>query len=477
MDRLWPQKPDTDTTLPSSKPSRRSTSEADAARTLLGVVRPDMRRAHALRGVGPLASGSASSWALHSTKPATCSVRASSSSTSDKGLASWRELMGQEDVQKRNHTKESKAPARIKSGFFDSLLSTNDPDGRVGNARRIREELQTVELDRDASKRTALVASTILLCADHDEAFNVYTTTRDRAIEKGLRPYDSSLWSGILDNFLKLRPRDTPTAVVPSHMLMEMMGDMHRWGAVSTGLNSMLLNYLGKAASRSDDANLVLHHRRAIVAIHQLMMQQPNDRAGHDIVTVTALINAYNHVGLPQSAREIWSRLIVSKTVIMPATVAVIFDTCGFAGWLREARRTFAWASHESRADDLLDKGAWDAYIECLARCGELREAIATGLGVMGSALKERHERLQRAASVEKEADGQELLLRPSPSAIPGPDRKTLGMLLRFAAARRDTPRIFQRDATIWPELRTRIQQQFPSIWPLVQHEGKERRT
>jgi hypothetical protein len=249
----------------------------------------------------------------------------------------------------------------------------------------------------------------------------------------------------------------------------EVYKDLYRWKATtaSTYLD-VLLAFKKCIQGRYRDGALLIALRGAIINVHRCLLQEGEDqRAVHNMANITALMNAYNHVGLAQSALEIWQRLLISNSPVAPATVSVVFDTCGFSGLLQEAHRVFAYVSHPTRKIELMDKNVWDSYLECLARCNQLRAAIDLAVHQMPTALQERNAAMKVRTREEKMGQYDHRDYEP--------DERTFRILLLFAAAKRDA-RGRERDTTIYHDLRKEIKTRFPDLWPVLQDVGTGKR-
>ena len=98
-----------------------------------------------------------------------------------------------------------------------------------------------------------------------------------------------------------------------------------------------------------------------------------------DLVLIHALMNAYNYAGAPAQVLGIWDSLVVlchnaSGTLVDDITVTIVCDTCGRAGLLDVMRRVLDTVQDMDPA--LMTKNVYDAWVECLARCGHLVEAM-----------------------------------------------------------------------------------------------------
>ncbi|KAK0552041.1 hypothetical protein OC845_001900 [Tilletia horrida] len=294
----------------------------------------------------------------------------------------------------------------------------------------------------------------------------------------------------------------------------------------------------------------------AIASIHKLIYLDVNLEP--DLPLINALMNAYGHLGQLDQVMPIWQSLVnlsgggrsslydhadgegripSEKSPLVSnrmdaQSVSIVLDACAFAsapGALTRARKVVGWVRHRDRlvfsqarrnhADSskarspvaLMSKGAWDTWLECLCRRGQLREAIHVLKEEMIPILAEQRKLLREYPSASGQANAQD-----------EPDAKTLGTLLRFAARDRDaaasskpkadiarsgnskhespeerggidfvggsflgsasstlnnhdapsnaTPR--RREASLYQDLRVWIQKEFPHVWVEVKDIG-----
>ena len=130
-----------------------------------------------------------------------------------------------------------------------------------------------------------------------------------------------------------------------------------------------------------------------------------------------------------------------------------------------------------------MTKGAWDSWLECLARCGRLEEAIELVFGEMRRSIFREAISLHDLDLIE-EVSVTELIVRSTQAPIRdtkgniiGPDSKTLSTLLKFAARERDRRQkrftSSNRSTSIWHTLRNRIREELSWIYPQVKAIGE----
>lgn len=318
------------------------------------------------------------------------------------------------------------------------------------------------DMSRDGTKLDHELRLKILMTCLHARQplpawFTVYESVRDTCSHGS--PFSRQGWLTILDQFAKL---SDVGIVVPPTMILHIIQDMQQFGmAPDVKVYTVLLDYIGRAYTRSRQQahtqDELLVYRQAVLGLHRLL--QHDARIQPDLHLITALMNAYNRVHLPMFVLELWKRLVIADTHVDPSCLAVFLDTCGRHGLMTDARRAWAWSRRHDAAHTPwpVNKDVWDAWIECLARCGALREAIDQTFTSMAADLSQ-HEHLLHVGT-----SGQ------SPDTQLGPDAKTIGMLLKFAIP--DGPSL-EADRRTFLSLRHRIQTQMPAIWPRVQHIG-----
>ncbi len=109
-----------------------------------------------------------------------------------------------------------------------------------------------------------------------------------------------------------------------------------------------------------------------------------------DIALLNSLMDAYSKVGAYGEAFEVWDELVERRPREPKETVEkdygpsinIMMDTCGHSGSLGKARKAWAWAKRWRKTP--LSLANWEAWIECLARLGQTREATIVLVEEMG---------------------------------------------------------------------------------------------
>ncbi|SHO76126.1 Hypothetical protein MSYG_0461 [Malassezia sympodialis ATCC 42132] len=231
-----------------------------------------------------------------------------------------------------------------------------------------------------------------------------------------LRAWDSDAWARVLAWMCRWRMADGAPA--PPALPLQVLADMREAGVhPRPATYTVLLDFCAKTHA----------HLASIQAVHAVI--QRDVQLEPDLVLVHALMNAYNYAGAPAQVLGIFDALLVlcqnahHTRFLDDVTLTIVCDTCGRAGLLDAMREAVAAA----RALDarLITKNVWDAWVEGLARCGRLDEAVAAALD--------------------------EMPRTPATS----PDAKTLQTLLKFARGR--TP--------AHAHIVARIQAELPHVW------------
>ena len=192
-----------------------------------------------------------------------------------------------------------------------------------------------------------------------------------------------------------------------------------------------------------------------ILAIHQVL--KADVKLEPDLQLLNTLMNAYNLVGEVPAALDIWHALRAGQAAIDGATMSIVFDLCGWANLLREARHALSWAKSMerrlgARGEPVMNSHAWLSYHECLCRCGELQESIDLAFDRVES---------DQGLPLEKKPRRSE-------------EDRLFSLLLKFAARERDSGIPDAHDRWTW--LRGRLRRERPKVWNLVQAVGTDRR-
>ncbi|WVN86268.1 uncharacterized protein L203_101430 [Cryptococcus depauperatus CBS 7841] len=278
---------------------------------------------------------------------------------------------------------------------------------------RLLNDMRALSLDFTSINLTSLLILLMRASPDHTAAYNVYShfyALNSTAIGR-------LGFSAILTTFLSLSWKNS--LYPPSDLFISMMKDMNRAGYTPDSyILSALLKQYGLLAIRirrqktlgCEETIASLAH--SISKIHTLIKLDPI--ISPDVPLLTALMDAYNKVGCFSEAFGVWDELVQRRAREPPenvqqvysASVNVILDACGWSYSLHKARKAWGWARKWAL---VWEKKHWDAWIECLCRCGELEEACRVACVEMGS------------------------------GKVPRPDKDTIRLLCKFG--RRDSER------------------------------------
>ncbi|PWN36908.1 uncharacterized protein FA14DRAFT_176211 [Meira miltonrushii] len=316
----------------------------------------------------------------------------------------------------------------------------------------------------------------VLLCVklkynvyeDYWEAFEEYRRLRDWCLKQGEKEIiNISWWSRVVYALTKVQIQDTITSPsLPVDITLELLADHDKFArdeeADSNKLQCLFLDHYGKKASPLTSPEWILHHQQIIVGIHEALVERYGEDLNSNSFLFTSLLEAYGRVGLPQSAMEVWNRMITSDVGINSVALSVVFDNCGRLNRLSDARRIFAWLEHGERTDELMDKNVWDSWLECLCRCGALREAIHYAFHLMEPALRRRAEVVQEQGSTSFSRTSEGL-------SVLKPDAKTFKLLLSFSGSTKGRHSYGVREPAIHAEIQQRIKEEFPEATPSIQ--------
>ncbi|WFD29473.1 hypothetical protein MSPP1_000482 [Malassezia sp. CBS 17886] len=312
-------------------------------------------------------------------------------------------------------------------GLFHPILlacaKVHDPARAVG----LLETMARLRVRVPHAATDTLVQHLCHACVSHSDARGVY-----RAMH-ALGAWDADAFERVLLLFCRM-DADEPW-LAPSNVLA-VLHDMRAASLhPSPRVYTVVLDFLGKHPHATP---------AAVRAAHELIKRDLTLEP--DQILINALMNAYGHVQEPAQVLGLWDSLVVlcantggQPRFIDPVTVIIVCDTCGRAGLLSAARdavrvastmgRATGWCgrvpdenaltggpaegdgngkalssghggghiphphdfrdtspSHASAArSPLITKGVLDAWIECLARCGHLPEAVDVLFREMGN--------------------------------------------------------------------------------------------
>uniref|UniRef100_V5GL05 Pentatricopeptide repeat-containing protein n=2 Tax=Kalmanozyma brasiliensis (strain GHG001) TaxID=1365824 RepID=V5GL05_KALBG len=359
---------------------------------------------------------------------------------------------------------------------LDACIKLKD----LSSARDLLSRLYDAKIPIHAKDKAHLIRRLITIATSWPEAFTIYRSLMRFPSPTGARGLDFHGYHSVLSTFTTLSFPSYPAA--PPEDLLSILVDMRSTTTPPTcSTYTLLLDYYAKLAIPSYlGVHLTHEHLKRDTSLEP------------DLPLINALMNAYNWVGEPAMVVAIWDNLLATRQGVDGVTLSVVFDTAGRHGLLSLARR----AVRDGKG--VMSKGAWDSWLECLARCGRLEEAVEVAFGEMRRTLL--REAMEKGTLPDQ--DGgltvNELLMRSSQAAVRdrqgqvvGPDAKTLSTLLKFAARERDRRKrqagmplltgpttaastARSKGTSIWHTLRARIREDFSWLYPQVKHIGED---
>lgn len=268
--------------------------------------------------------------------------------------------------QPRRRTFFARAPrmqAPAHTAIFCALLGACARLGALDTAAALYAQMRELHVPMDAARALLHCRMLMRSATTHEDAFAMYRAAAS------LRAFDRHAFEQLLHFFCRNHQRDGPAP--PEHPLA-VLGDMRAAGFFpSAQTYTVLLDYYAKTPGSAPDS---------VRAVHELIKRDHAVKI--DLILINTLMNAYNRVGAPEEALGIWSSLVLlsrgTRRYMDEVSLVIILDTCGRAGapeLARSAMRTAARLDAVPGARTLRTKAAYDAFVECLARCGAVDEA------------------------------------------------------------------------------------------------------
>jgi len=266
--------------------------------------------------------------------------------------------------------------------IFTSLLYACAKSNESAAALRILNDMRSRKLSFPPSTLGALATTLTRSAPDHQTAFNLYAHLY--ALDS--HAFNRRTYESILSGFIIHSTPNSPVA--PTNLYLEIIRDMKKAGLRigSYSITSLLTSYglqatkLSKRARSEDQparqakVNSLL---RGISELHTMIKLDPLVEV--DIPLLNALMDAYNRVGAYAEAFEVWDELVerrsrqpIDQMDQYSPSLNILLDTCGHSNSLFRANKAWAWAT---RWRLNTDKRNWDAYVECLCRCGSIEDA------------------------------------------------------------------------------------------------------
>ncbi|EJC98690.1 uncharacterized protein FOMMEDRAFT_149063 [Fomitiporia mediterranea MF3/22] len=335
------------------------------------------------------------------------------------------------------------------TGIFNTLLralaASSNKQKYFSVALRLLEDMRSQNVYMDRMTATSIGVLLVHSSSTYEEAGEAYKHIRsinaDGLDEKG--------FAAVLHAFCTFEPGHASTdapensaveavfkskksghtiLIPPTKLYFEIVQDMQTLGLRKTPqIYTILLSRYAILATRARNiqdpvhrGNIVQHLRDVVKDTHHQISRDAGLQP--DAPLFNQLMDAYNRVGLFRDAMQIWT-LLNSTGLVTPASVSIIFDTCGYHKESRPAHEIF----HDLKERGYqLNRRNWNSWVECLCRLGRLNDAVKVVCSDMA---------------------------RGKVSTIQ-PDIETLKILLSFASA-------YGRSDEIRTYLRTHI----PDIW------------
>ena len=260
-------------------------------------------------------------------------------------------------------SRQPRMQSPVHTTIFCSLLGACARLGALDTATALYAQMKELQVPMDPARALLHCRMLIRSAATHEDAFAMYKAAAS------LRAFNRHAFEQLLHFFCK-NQLDGP---FPPEYPLEILGDMRAAGFFpSAQTYTVLLDYYAKTPGSAPDS---------VRAVHELIKR--DHTINIDLILINTLMNAYNRVGAPEEALQIWSTLVLlsrgRRRYMDEVSLVIIFDTCGRAGALDIARKAMSTAARLDAmpgARKLLTKAAYDAFVECLARCGAVDEAV-----------------------------------------------------------------------------------------------------
>lgn len=317
--------------------------------------------------------------------------------------------------------------------IFTSLLyACAKVPSHSSTALRILTDMRSRKLSFSPSTLGALATTLTRSAPDHQTAFNLYAHLY--ALDSNA--FNRRTYESILSGFIIHSTPNSPVA--PTNLYLEIIRDMKKAGLRigSYSITSLLTSYGLQATKLTKRARIedqpirqikVNGLLRGINELHTMIKLDPLVEV--DIPLLNALMDAYNRVGAYAEAFEVWDELVERRSRLSleemdqySPSINIMLDTCGHSNSLFRAKKAWAWANRWRLNSN---KKCWDAYIECLCRCGEIEHG---------------YEVVREMRDLEE---------------TPDPSVETIMVLVKFSWKNRKD----------FEEAKERVQKEFPELW------------
>ncbi|WVQ80575.1 hypothetical protein IAT38_002680 [Cryptococcus sp. DSM 104549] len=353
--------------------------------------------------------------------------------------------------------------------LLSACLQASPPDYRA--VLRLLGYMKSVGFELESSVLTYLLPRLMRNAPTHKAAYSAYT----KVLALNPKLFDDSLFQNVFWTFLKF---STDESVFPPHdMVIAILKDMRVAGFPYTheGVNALLRRYavLGTSLRRQTNAlilsnsdiyvspspstyytpshlSIILPSHKptpldgviySIREVHKFLKLDPHTTPEPHLLT--GLMDAYSRVGAFHEAFQVWDELVQRRAhqprtrvqAEYSAAINVILDTCGWSYSLGAARKAWDWGR---RWDLVGERKHYEAYVECLLRCGQVEEAGNVVLDEMGT------------------------------GKVPVPTKDTVRLLFKFGRRERSKKRNLEAVANVMK----RLEERWPEWYDELDSEG-----
>lgn len=318
----------------------------------------------------------------------------------------------------KGHLRSSRGPDdNIFHTLFRILTRNENPDKYYPVATQLVRDMRAYKIPAGASPVAAsLICIGMQRCPSPEDALDIYHRYR--------KYLDADGYAVVLHHFSK---KEFGPHYAPS--IQDYFGivrDMQRAGfEVTPKVYTIILTQIGLLASKlmkekvPDQkfySDLLAVTRRT----HDILSLEAS--FSPDVMLMSQLLNTYQRLGCLGDAYRVWE-LMYLQGDFNPVTVSNILDGCGYAGDLQTASSIWRKLTRDGFSFDMNN---WNAWVECLCRCGQLDMA-------------------------------RKVVIEDMPRAGKTPTVETVNILLSFA-----------RGKKLDREILAQIQANFPSLYPRV---------
>ncbi|EIN13971.1 hypothetical protein PUNSTDRAFT_95422 [Punctularia strigosozonata HHB-11173 SS5] len=319
--------------------------------------------------------------------------------------------------------------AAIYNDLLRAIASSSDPQQYFATAVSLVKDMHLRRVPLDSMTLAQLTVVFMRVASDFEDAFEIYRFMRTSPTAS----FDARGFLDVLSAFCRLPFGIQPPSL--SHyfdMVQDMIQDGHeiipQVYSFPLVRIAQLATRVRKTPQREDELHALGALRHALRQTHQHLTLDAS--VTPDIALWNQLMDAYQKVGNITDAYNVWEMMYLRGS-IDSSSVSIIMDACGFGNRGQLAKTI--WEGLRSHRFPLNVRN-WNAYIECLCRCGWLDEAIT-------------------AFCVEMAGEG----------STAEPDVETADALLKFARASGRGEEILDRIRNYLPQLWTTLPERMKS--------------